>query len=35
LEFFYIEQGGNYAVNSKKSAASSAAYFKKELQVYL
>ena len=35
LEFFYIEQGGNYAINSKESAAISADYFKKELQLYL
>jgi len=35
LEFFYIEQGGNYAINSKESAAVSADYFKKELQLYL
>ena len=35
LEFFYIEQGGNYVVNSKESAATSANYFKKELQLYL
>ena len=35
LEFFYIEQGGNYSINSKESAAISANYFKKELQQYL
>jgi sugar phosphate isomerase/epimerase len=35
LEFFYIEQGGNYAINSITSAADSAAYFKKHLQKYL
>lgn len=32
LEYFYIEQGGNYSQNSIKSAESSARYFKKELQ---
>ncbi|MDX1326885.1 MAG: sugar phosphate isomerase/epimerase, partial [Arenibacter sp.] len=35
LEFYYIEQGGNYTENSRKSAASSAQYFKKRLQRYL
>jgi len=32
LEFYFIEQGGNYAHNSMKSAADSAAYFKRNLQ---
>lgn len=32
LEFYYIEQGGNYTVNSLKSAADSARYFKNNLQ---
>ncbi len=32
LEYYYIEQGGNYAHNSIQSAADSAAYFKKYLQ---
>lgn len=32
LEFYYIEQGGNFAVNSIKSVATSARYFKKNLQ---
>lgn len=32
LEFYYIEQGGNFAHNSMKSAADSAKYFKKHLQ---
>ena len=32
LEFYFIEQGGNYAHNSTRSAADSAAYFKKNLQ---
>ena len=35
LEFYYIEQGGNYATNSTKSAADSAKYFKEQLQKYL
>lgn len=35
LEFYYIEQGGNYTVNSMKSAEFSANYFKKNLQQYL
>ncbi|MFT5168312.1 MAG: hypothetical protein ACI8P3_003553 [Saprospiraceae bacterium] len=35
LEFYYLEQGGNYASNSIKSAADSADYFKKNLQQYL
>jgi len=32
LEFYYLEQGGNFATNSTKSAADSADYFKKHLQ---
>ncbi len=32
LEFYFIEQGGNYAHNSTKSAEDSANYFKKNLQ---
>ncbi len=32
LEFYYLEQGGNFAVNAMKSAADSVAYFKKHLQ---
>jgi len=35
LEFYFIEQGGNYAHNSTKSAADSADYFKKNLQQLL
>jgi sugar phosphate isomerase/epimerase len=35
LEFYYIEQGGNYATNSLISAAASGNYFKKHLQKYL
>ena len=34
LEFYYIEQGGNFTVNSTESAAFSADYFKKNLQKY-
>lgn len=32
LEYYYIEQGGNYATSSMKSAEDSATYFKKNLQ---
>lgn len=35
LEYYYLEQGGNYAVDSMNSARESAAYFKKNLQHYL
>ena len=35
LEYYYIEQGGNFTQNSMKSAATSAQYFKKNLQHYL
>jgi len=35
LEFYYLEQGGNYATNSIISAADSAQYFKKNLQQFL
>ena len=35
LEFYYIEQGGNYTENSMKSAAFSADYLKRNLQKYL
>lgn len=34
LEYYYIEQGGNYATNSMKSVEDSAQYFKKELIQY-
>ena len=34
LEYYFIEQGGNYTVNSMQSAADSMAYFKKELLQY-
>lgn len=32
LEYYYLEQGGNYAINSMTSAAESAKYFKSHLQ---
>ena len=32
LEYYFIEQGGNYAVNSMQSAADSALYFKRYLK---
>ena len=32
LEYYYIEQGGNFKYNSMKSAATSAKFFKKNLQ---
>ena len=35
LEYFYIEQGGNYATDSTQSAKDSITYFKKELKKYL
>ena len=35
LEYYYLEQGGNYALNSMQSAATSAQYCKKYLQEYL
>ena len=35
LEFYYIEQGGNFAINSMQSAVDSAQYFKRNLQKYL
>lgn len=35
LEFYYLEQGGNYAHSPMKSVADSADYFKKYLQQYL
>ena len=35
LQFYYIEQGGNYSESSMKSAAFSANYFKQNLQRYL
>ena len=35
LEYYYIEQGSNFAVNSMQSIADSAAYFKQHLKKYL
>jgi len=35
LEFYYLEQGGNFAQNPMKSVADSAAYFKNHLQKLL
>ncbi len=35
LEFYYLEQGGNYAVNSMQSAQDSIDYFKANLASYL
>lgn len=35
LDYYYLEQGGNFATNSMKSAQDSAAYFKKHLQKFL
>jgi sugar phosphate isomerase/epimerase len=35
LEYYYLEQGGNFAHSPMKSIADSAAYFKKHLQKYL
>jgi sugar phosphate isomerase/epimerase len=34
LKYYYLEQGGNFAVNSMRSAATSAAYFKTHLKKY-
>jgi len=35
LQYYYLEQGGNFANNSMTSIADSATYFKKHLQKYL
>ncbi|WP_423999920.1 sugar phosphate isomerase/epimerase family protein [Maribacter sp. IgM3_T14_3] len=35
LQYYYIEQGGNFAENSMQSITDSAIYFKKHLQRYL
>jgi len=35
LEYYYLEQGGNFAVNSTDSASASAKYFKNHLQKFL
>lgn len=35
MEFYYIEQGGNFAINPMDSITRSAAFFKKNLEKYL
>lgn len=35
LQYYYLEQGGNFAKNSIQSITDSADYFKKNLQHYL
>ena len=35
LEFYYLEQGGNYAQDSMQSITDSVNYFKTNLQQYL
>lgn len=35
LDYYYLEQGGNFAVNSMQSIADSAAFFKRNLQQFL
>ena len=35
LQYYYIEQGGNFAVDPMKSVSDSAIYFKKNLEKYL
>lgn len=35
LQYYYIEQGGNFAVDPLKSVSDSAVYFKKNLEKYL
>jgi sugar phosphate isomerase/epimerase len=35
LQYYYLEQGGNFKTNSMQSIADSAAFFKKNLQHYL
>lgn len=35
LKYYYLEQGGNYAVDSRTSASASAAYCKRHLQKFL
>lgn len=34
LEYYYLEQGGNFSIDSMQSAAASALYFKKNLERY-
>jgi len=35
LEYYYLEQGGNFTINSMESASASAKYFKDHLQKFL
>jgi hypothetical protein len=35
LQYYYLEQGGNFAKNSIQSITDSAAYFKKNLERFL
>jgi sugar phosphate isomerase/epimerase len=35
LQYYYLEQGGNFAKNPMQSVADSAAFFKKNLEKYL
>ena len=35
LQYYYIEQGGNFAINPMDSITKSAAFFKKNLEQYL
>jgi sugar phosphate isomerase/epimerase len=35
MQYYYIEQGGNFAINPMDSVAKSAAFFKKNLEQYL
>lgn len=35
LEYYYLEQGGNYTLNAMRSAADSAAFFKENLQALI
>ena len=35
LQYYYLEQGSNFAENSMQSVADSASYFKKHLRQYL
>jgi sugar phosphate isomerase/epimerase len=35
MQYYYIEQGGNFAINPMDSITRSAAFFKKNLEKYL
>ena len=35
MQYYYIEQGGNFAINPMDSITKSAAFFKKNLEKYL